>query len=104
MLHYKFEDAVNQLKTVSKDDLYTGDGFECIDVVPGEKCNNGGEYVFYTTYSPTTKSGIYKVKSSSTCDFDSCGTGFEGYIVLTKSLFNHLISESKRIEEEGCLY
>ena len=89
MLHYKFEDAVNQLKTVSKDDLYTGDGFECIDVVPGEKCNNGGEYVFYTTYSPTTKSGIYKVKSSSTCDFDSCGTGFEGYIVLTKSLFNN---------------
>ena len=74
MLHYKFEDAVNQLKTVSKDDLYTGDGFECIDVVPGEKCNNGGEYVFYTTYSPTTKSGNNKLKSISTCDYDICGT------------------------------
>ncbi len=33
MLYYKFKDAVNQVKTVSKDDLYTGDGFECTDVI-----------------------------------------------------------------------
>lgn len=104
MLHYKFKDAVNQLKTFPKEDLYTGDGFECTDVVAGEKCNNGGEYGFYTIYSPTTEYGIYKVVSSCTCDFDSCGTGFEGYIVLTKSLFHHLISESEHIIEEGCLY
>lgn len=104
MLHYKFKDAVNQLKTVSKDDLYTGDEFTCTDVVAGEKCHNGGEYGFYTSYYPTTEYGIYKVESSCTCDFDDCNTGFEGYIVLTNELFNQLISESERIEEEGCLY
>lgn len=104
MLHYKFKDAVCQIRKLSKDKLYTGKEFTCTEVVPGEKCHNGGEYGFYTTYSPTTKSGIYKVESSCTCDFDNCGTGFEGYIVLTKNLFHHLISESEHIIEEGSLY
>lgn len=104
MLHNKFKDAVCQIKEVSKDELYIGEKFTCTDVVPGEKSNNGGEYGFYTTYYPTTKPGIYEVISSCTCDFDKCGTGFEGYIVITKNLFNHLISESERIIEEGSLY
>ena len=107
MKFYRFEDAVKKSKKLSKrefDNLYIGESFTCTDVVAGEKCHNGGEYGFYTEYNTTTIMGIYMVKSFCTCDFDSCGTGFEGYVILTKNQYKKLIETSDRIEAEGSLY
>ena len=75
------------------------------DVVPGEKCNNGGEYGFYTRYSPILEHpGIYKVYTETTCDFDACGTGYEGVRALTIAEYRKLRKESDKIEAAGSLY
>jgi hypothetical protein len=50
------------------------------NVVPGEKHRDGGEYGFYTRYSPIPGyPGIYRVSTETSCDFDSCGTGLSGH-------------------------
>ena len=73
-----------------KVELYTGDGFTMEDIPAGEKCNNGGEYGFYTNYRKTDIDGLYKVSTWTTCDFDNCGTGFQGYIWISKVWFDNL--------------
>jgi len=84
--------------------LYTGPEFTCTDIVPGRKRNNGGEYGFYTTYSPTGKPGKYAVRTSTTCDFDACGTGFKGYTYLTIKNVKELLKKSEEVKKRGCLY
>ena len=69
------------------EELYTGEGFIMVDEPAGKKCNNGGEYGFYTNYRKTSIDGLYEVETWCTCDFDSCGTGFEGYRWITKDEF-----------------
>lgn len=79
----------------------------CTDVVPGEKCNNGGEYGFYSHYEPTDTPGVFWSWTTTTCDFDRCGTtGYDGgeYIVLTKKRMRRLMQISDRIKEGGNLY
>ena len=63
---------------------YTGEGFRVICEGPGDKCNDGGEYGYYMDFRKTEIPGLYDVESWTTCDFDSCGTGFEGFAWLTK--------------------
>jgi len=84
--------------------LYTGPEFTCTNIVPGRKCNNGGEYGFYTTYTPTEKPGKYAVRTSTTCDFDACGTGFKGFIYLTVEDVEKLLEKSEEVKKRGCLY
>lgn len=75
------------------------------DIVPGEKCKNGGEYGFYTRYSPIPgHPGIYRVYTETTCDFYSCGTGYEGIQCLTESDYKELRKASDEIEAAGNLY
>ena len=75
------------------------------DVVPGDKSNNGGEYGFYTRYSPIPGyPGIYRVYSETTCDFDACGTGYEGITSLTIAEYRKLRKKSDEIEAAGSLY
>ena len=75
------------------------------DVVPGEKCNNGGEYGFYTRYSPISEyPGIYRVFTETTCDFDACGTGYQGIRALTVREYRRMKKASDRIEARGSLY
>lgn len=75
------------------------------DTVPGEKCNNGGEYGFYTRYSPIPgHPGIYRVYTETTCDFDACGTGYEGIHCLTEEDYRELRKASDEIEAAGNLY
>ena len=71
-------------------ELYTGEGFTIEDIPAGEKCNNGGDYGFYTNYRKTDIDGLYKVTTWTTCDFDSCGTGFQGYEWITADKFEEL--------------
>lgn len=80
-------------------DLYTGDTFEVTEVVAGERCNNGGEYGFTSIFSRTPISGIYFWRRTTTCDFDECGTGPQGYVVLTKSIVERILAVSKRIND-----
>ena len=68
----------------SDSDIYTGEGFRITYEEPGDKCNDGGEYGFYTDFRKTEIPGLYDVESWTTCDFDSCGTGFEGFAWLTE--------------------
>ena len=68
----------------SDSDIYTGEGFRITYEEPGDKCNNGGEYGYYTDFRKTEIPGLYDVESWTTCDFDSCGTGFEGFAWLTE--------------------
>ena len=75
-----------------------------VDVVAGEKSNNGGEYGFYTTYYPTEHAGVYRVWTHTTCDFDPCGTGYEGIRALTMSEYRRLRRESDKVEAAGSLY
>lgn len=63
---------------------YKGEGFRVTCEEPGDKCNDGGEYGYYMDFRKTEIPGLYDVESWTTCDFDSCGTGFEGFTWLTK--------------------
>ena len=96
---YEYADLCLYLKSVIKVrnwditkpnvELYTGDGFTIEDIPAGEKCNNGGEYGFYTNYRKTDIDGLYKVTTWCTCDFDDCGTGFQGYEWISKEEFEN---------------
>lgn len=68
----------------SDSDIYTGEGFRITYEEPGDKCNDGGEYGYYMDFRKTEISGLYDVESWTTCDFDDCGTGFEGFAWLTE--------------------
>lgn len=81
------------------DDLYTGDSFEVTEVVSGDKCSNGGEYGFSSVFTKTSVPGIYFWERTSTCDFDDCGTGPQGYVVLTNNMVDSILKESKKITD-----
>ena len=103
--NYKdIEKRYNELPKKELKKLYKGEGFLCTDVVAGRKCRDGGQYGFYTEYTPTKLVGVYEVESSCTCTFDRCGTGFEGYVILHQNEYRKLIEASDRIESEGSLY
>jgi hypothetical protein len=75
------------------------------DVVPGDRCNNGGEYGFYTRYRPIPGyPGIYRVSTETTCDFDACGTGPQGIRALTVREYRRLRKASDAVETAGSLY
>ena len=75
------------------------------DVYPGEKCNNGGEYGYFTHYTPIPEyPGIYRVRTSCTCDFDRCGTGYQGIRALTVREYRRLRKASDEVEAAGSLY
>ena len=96
-----FAELLNDLQEVAftykakpEGELYTGSSFIVTDVIPGEKCHNGGEYGFYTDYIQTDIPGLYAVETSTTCDFDRCGTGFEGLRWLTLEDYNRVVEKS----------
>ena len=72
--------------------------------VAGRACNNGGEYGFYTDLYPTQVAGIFKVVTSTTCDFDRCGTGQQGFEFFSFEDIERMQATSDRIEAEGSLY
>ena len=75
------------------------------NVVPGEKHRDGGEYGFYTRYSPIPGyPGIYRVSTETSCDFDSCGTGCQGIRALTVQEYRRLRRHSDKVEAAGSLY
>lgn len=74
------------------------------DDVPGEKCNNGGEYGFYTHLYPSTLPGVFEVVTSTTCDFSTCNTGWKGYGYFTDDDVRQMQEESEAVEERGCMY
>lgn len=74
------------------------------DVEPGQKSNNGGEYGFYTDLRPTQTPGFFHVESWCTCDFDACGTGYEGVQFFTAADIDKMQAESDKVEAEGSLY
>ena len=81
-------------------DLYKSDNpITFVDVVAGNLCNDGGEYGFYSTYYPTEVTGIYELHTSTTCEFDSCGTGYEGLEILTQEKYEYLLSEEEKVLE-----
>ena len=98
-----FEAACKQADA-AEEPLYDGDDFSTTDVVAGEKCHDGGEYGFWTTYSRTTHPGVYRVVSHTTCDIDACGTGYEGYQTITRLDYERMMAESERIVARGSLY
>ena len=67
------------------------------DEVAGSKSSDGGEYGFYSTYYPTDVVGIYEYYTSTTCEFDACGTGYEGLSILTQGKYEYLVSEEDKI-------
>lgn len=74
------------------------------DVVPGKKCNNGGEYGFFTDLYPSSLPGVFFVETRTTCDFDDCGTGPQGYAYLTADDIRRMEEESDAIEAMGSRY
>ena len=75
------------------------------DVVPGEKHHDGGEYGFYTRYSPMPEyPGIYRVSTETSCEFDACGTGPQGIRALTVREYRRLKKASDKVEARGSLY
>lgn len=108
-LKAEWEAACKEADSHPEEELAVFDGEEneywkFVDVLPGEKSNNGGEYGFYSSYYPTEKGGVYEWYTSTTCDFDPCGTGREGFVVLTKDDLARLIANEKEVLERGCLY
>ena len=75
------------------------------DTVPGEKHRDGGEYGFYTRYSPIPGyPGIYRVSTETSCEFDACGTGYQGIRALTTREYRRLKKASDKVEAAGSLY
>jgi len=75
------------------------------DVVPGEKHRDGGEYGFYTRYCPIPGyPGIYRVSTETSCEFDACGTGYQGIRALTAREYRRLKKASDKVEAAGSLY
>jgi hypothetical protein len=75
------------------------------DVVPGDRCNDGGEYGFYTRYRPIPGyPGIYRVSTETSCEFDACGTGYQGIRALTTREYRRLKKASDKVEAAGSLY
>ena len=93
-----FKYAEGKKLKVGKDDIIF------TDIVPGEKSGNGGEYGFYTRYTPTGHPGIYSVSTETTCDFDACGTGSQGIRALTIQEYRRLKKASNKIEAAGSQY
>lgn len=84
---------------------YLGEEFDIVTVVAGEKCNNGGEYGFWDTYSPVDgKPGVYRVTSGTSCDFDACGTGFEGFRFISVDDYRQLRKEEGELLALGSQY
>ena len=109
LLQEEWDSACKEAESHPEEDLAVFDGedneyWKFVDVLPGERCNNGGEYGFYSSYYPTERKGVYELYTSTTCDFDACGTGREGFVVLTKDDLARLIANEKEVLERGCLY
>lgn len=84
---------------------YLGGEFDIVTVVAGERCYNGGEFGFWDTYSPVPgKPGVYRVESKTTCDFDACGTGYEGFAFISVDEYNHLRREEGELLALGSQY
>ena len=88
------QEVVHTFQAKPEEELYMGCSFSVTDVIPGEKCHNGGEYGFYTDYIQTDIPGLYAVETSTTCDFDRCGTGFEGLRWLTLEDYSRIAAAS----------
>jgi len=87
------------------DDLFiSSEEIKFTNVVAGKKCCNGGEYGFYTIYTPAIFPGVYKVRTETTCDISRCGTDPECFEALSTSKYKMLRKESDRIEAEGSKY
>ncbi|MEN8907870.1 MAG: hypothetical protein ABF289_18115 [Clostridiales bacterium] len=90
------------IKNYHPDELAQGD-FEFTDVISGRHSDNGGDYGFYSHYK-MIEPGIYRYSTSTTCDFDDCGTGFEGYVALTWKNVEKLKKHEQKVCEKGCQY
>ena len=91
------EDLIAKANALSTTVRFTGDTFEVVEGAAGEKCSNGGEYGFASVFKKTAVPGIYFWERTCTCDFDGCGTGPQGYVVLTKEKVFRMLEEEKRI-------
>ena len=91
-------DVVEKAKKLGEA-CFTGDTFEVAEVVAGERCNNGGEYGFTSVFMRTSVPGVYHWTRMTTCDFDECGTGPQGYVVLTENMVVQILAASKRITD-----
>ena len=80
------------------DTRFTGDTFEVVEVVVGEKCSNGGKYGFTSIFMRTKVPGVYYWIRSTTSEFN-CGTGPQGYVVLTENHVKRILEASKRIND-----
>lgn len=79
-------------------ELYVSDEtIRFVDEVAGEKSSDGGQYGFYSTYYPTDVAGIYEYHTSTTCEFDTCGTGYEGMVILTEDRYHYLANEERKL-------
>ena len=83
----KFIASLNSmLRYASEHEVDAADkpSYDFIDVEPGEKSYDGGEYGFYTHFRATGVRGVYLLYTSCTCGFDACGTGMICLLFLTK--------------------
>lgn len=99
----QMEDLKIEIDKLLRDrvELYKSDEpIRFTDEVAGDKSSDGGEYGFYSTYYPTEIAGIYELYSSTTCEFDACGTGYEGLVILSQDRYHYLVEEEKKVLEE----
>lgn len=76
------EFTLNPPQPVNEDFSAIGDHMRFTTQEPGDKCHDGGEYGFYDHYVKTSIPGWFYNYTSTTCDFDPCGTGFQDIISL----------------------
>lgn len=81
------------------DTRFTGDSFEVTEVVSGDKCSNGGEYGFSSVFTKTSVPGVYFWERTTTSEFE-CGTGPQGFVVLTNSMVARIMDASKKVTDE----
>ena len=94
------EVLIAMAKMTPTEDLYTGDSFTVTEIVSGDKCNNGGEYGFASVFTKTKVPGIYFWDRETTCDFSPCGTGPQGFVILTNPMVDRILAASKKVTDE----
>lgn len=86
------------------DTRFTGDTFEVVEVVSGEKCSNRREYGFTSIFMRTKVPGVYYWIRSTTSEYN-CGPQYyvalteQGYVVLTENQVKRILEASKRIND-----
>lgn len=65
--------------------------------VDSSMSNNGGDYHEWDSYRDHGN-GVFELYSNTSCDFDCCGTGYEGFYFISEEEYLRLKEKESKLE------